>query len=195
MNYLNYVPVFPTAQPPGAHPQPGENERHSFKYIPAQPQQFGYVSYPYPYPQSQPLYHPAPTARPVYPSHYQYPTPISPYPPLQAGPYYQPPAIGAQPAFVYGEKTYEHSWVGRTKAQVDEDNHKTAMRNGVWKPNELAPNKPADDQQFWVVELDGSYTLRNYAQIEELRPGEWRKDPNFGNAYFVRFPKPDEKMD
>lgn len=96
---------------------------------------------------------------------------------------------------MYGEKTYEHPWIGRTKAQVDEDNHKTAMRNGVWKPNELAPNKPADDQQFWVVELDGSHTLRNYAQIEELRPGEWRKDPNFGNAYFVRFPKPDEKMD
>lgn len=87
----------------------------------------------------------------------------------------------------YPDETYQHPWLGRTKAQVDEDNQRIAMNTGVWRPNEMAPNKPADDQQFWCVEVDGSHTLRTYAQIEELRPGEWRKDPMFGNAYFVRF--------
>lgn len=81
----------------------------------------------------------------------------------------------------------ERVWVGRTKKQVDEDNAKIAHREGVYKPNEMVPKGARSDQLFWVIETDGSNTLRNFRTIEEdLQPGKWKVDPRYGNAYFVR---------
>ncbi|KAI5196773.1 hypothetical protein E4T39_07615 [Aureobasidium subglaciale] len=78
-------------------------------------------------------------------------------------------------------------WVGRTKKQVDEDNAKIAHKEGVYKPNEMAPKAASPDQLFWVIESDNSNTLRNFRTIEEdLQPGKWKVDPRYGNAYFVR---------
>jgi len=188
MNCQNFRPIYPEFQPARKHPQPGQNERHSFTYIPTQPvQPAGYMSYAQP----QPTYHPMDNApHHAFPTSYQYLAapcygPSNPGVPHQS--FGSPTACTDHFPISYPGKTYQHPWLGRTKAQVDEDNQKIAMRTGVWRPNEMAPNKPADDQQFWCVEVDGSHTLRTYAQIEELRPGEWRKDPMFGNAYFVRF--------
>ena len=159
MSYQNFRPIYPDFQPTGNYPQPGENERHSFTYIPAQPFQTGYV----PHAQFQPSYHPGAVPQHAFPTNYQY---------LAAPSYAQPPlSTSHQPignSIAYADqfpvshpgKTYQHPWLGRTKAQVDEDNQKIAMRTGVWRPNEMAPNKPADDQQFWCVEVDGSHTLR-----------------------------------
>ena len=92
-------------------------------------------------------------------------------------------------------KTSKNLWVGRTKAQVDEDNIKVAMRENVYKYDAMKPKDAKPDQLFWVVELDQSTTLRMYKTIDEdLGPGKWERDPRHGNAYFVREEEKKEKM-
>jgi hypothetical protein len=53
-----------------------------------------------------------------------------------------------------------NTWQGRTKAQVEEDNMKFAKSEGVWDKRKVAPIGLADEQMCWVIELDGSHTLR-----------------------------------
>jgi hypothetical protein len=53
-----------------------------------------------------------------------------------------------------------NAWQGRTKAQVDEDNMKQAKAEGAWDKRKIAPLGLADEQMCWVIELDGSHTLR-----------------------------------
>lgn len=58
----------------------------------------------------------------------------------------------------------------------------------------MKPRDAKDDQLFWVVELDGSHTLRQFKTIEEdLGTGKWSVDPRYGNAYFVREKKDEKK--
>lgn len=78
--------------------------------------------------------------------------------------------------------------IGRTKKQVDEDNVKLAINEGIYNPNEIVPKDAKPDQLFWVVEADGSNTLRAFSTIEAgvLGKGVWKIDPRYGNAYFVR---------
>lgn len=52
-------------------------------------------------------------------------------------------------------------WKGRTKAEVAEDNMKYAKTEGSWDKRKIAPVGLADDQMCWVIELDGSHTLRS----------------------------------
>ncbi|GAM83970.1 hypothetical protein ANO11243_019600 [Dothideomycetidae sp. 11243] len=85
------------------------------------------------------------------------------------------------------------TWLGRSKAQVDEDNLKIAVREDVYKYDAMKPVGAAPDKMFWVVELDGRTTLRMFKTIDEdLGPGKWERDARFGNAYFVR-DEPEEK--
>lgn len=56
--------------------------------------------------------------------------------------------------------SHGNRWIGRTKAEVEEDNMKIAKREGATEKRKIAPVGVEDDQLFWVVELDDSHTLR-----------------------------------
>lgn len=58
------------------------------------------------------------------------------------------------------KKASTNPWIGRTKAEVDEDNAKIAKEMGAYEKRKVAPADAKDDQPFWVVENDGSHTLR-----------------------------------
>ena len=80
-------------------------------------------------------------------------------------------------------------WYGRTRAQIAQDNaHMAARRStGANAPHDMTPQDPGDDRQFWVVELNGTHTLHNFATIEACKkPGKWMQNPVHGNLYFVR---------
>ena len=80
-------------------------------------------------------------------------------------------------------------WYGRTRAQIAEDNALMAARRGTGAnaPHDMSPQDPGDDRQFWVVELNGSHSLHNFATIEACKkPGKWMQNPVHGNLYFVR---------
>jgi hypothetical protein len=51
-------------------------------------------------------------------------------------------------------------WQGRTKAEVEEDNMKIAKAEGAWDARRVEPVGLKADQMVWVVEGDGSPTLR-----------------------------------
>lgn len=99
-------------------------------------------------------------------------TPASPTKSAAKSTYYttgQPPAVQPPKETTYryvpaGAGTAQQNdnlpWVGRTKAQVDEDNMKIAFNQGVGKEHKVAPVDTKEDEVFWVVELDGSQTLR-----------------------------------
>jgi hypothetical protein len=94
------------------------------------------------------------------PALYQY-GPIGPQPMLQAPQpaadyhVYQPQH--AAPALAPAQPTL---WLGRTKAQVEEDNMKLAAKEGAYEKRKVAPTGVKDDQMCWCVETDGSNTLR-----------------------------------
>ncbi|KAK5101073.1 hypothetical protein LTS08_004679 [Lithohypha guttulata] len=55
-------------------------------------------------------------------------------------------------------------------------------------PTQLAPYKPADGQQFWCKETDGSWTLRTHSDIlnGDVSPGHWERHATSGYFYWVR---------
>ena len=54
------------------------------------------------------------------------------------------------------------------------------------KTTQLMPYKPADEEQFWCRELDGSYTLRTSREImDDCQPGNWQQGRE-RHPYFVR---------
>ena len=191
-----YVP-HPTAPPSNEHPGAGTPGRP-----PPPPEQPQYLLVAGPpvaycgYPQaclSQPR--PAEPA-PNPPGYYCVPTATSPRPP-ETSPathtYYHYPAAQEpeHPPAVYvanNPNSHEHSWFGRTTAQVAEDNQITAEREGVYGRNAFVPKDPKDDQLFWVVEPDGKSTaLRTFDTIENMGwEGEWKLDDRHGNLYFQR---------
>lgn len=64
------------------------------------------------------------------------------------------------PSFTEKPAEATHKWQGRTKAEVAEDNLKIAADEKVWAKRKVVPVGLANDQMCWVVEADGSYTLR-----------------------------------
>ncbi|WEW56159.1 hypothetical protein PRK78_001594 [Emydomyces testavorans] len=81
-------------------------------------------------------------------------------------------------------------WPGATRAEIDAQNIAIAKATGATRPQSLVPYKPADGQQWWCRELDGSYTLRTTNDImENLQPGQWIYSST-GFPYFVRQPVP-----
>lgn len=74
---------------------------------------------------------------------------------------YTPAVIGAPAVAVEEPKQPQpNTWQGRTKAEVEEDNMKAAKKHGAWDARKVAPINMADEQLCWVIELDGSHTLR-----------------------------------
>ncbi|KAF2841159.1 hypothetical protein M501DRAFT_917251, partial [Patellaria atrata CBS 101060] len=137
-----------------------------------QPQSPGYWA---PFAQQAPQPHTPTVAAPQYPG-------TGPHGYLYGYPPTFAPAINPS-----GDTKHNH-WYGRSKAEVQEDNRKIATATGVYEFNELVPKDPTDDQQFWVVELDGSHVLRNFKTIEKVcRPGRWAVHPEKNNyLYFIR---------
>lgn len=138
------------------------------------PYAYNYPQYQYTCSPAQPVATIAPQQQVVYqPYHYFCPTAVATPTPAQI-----PEHKESAPA---------HLWVGRTKAQVKEDDLRIALREGVYQPNEMKPKDAKHDQLFWCVELDGSNTLRAYKTIDEdLGAGKWNQDPRYGNLFFVR---------
>lgn len=160
----------------------------AYQFQPA-PYSTGYVCGPTA-PVAAPGYVCAPAA-PIAAPMYAVPTAQPPYgclPMPSAGVNASSFPIGPQPGLNYHDAYKEpHAWHGRTRWQVGQDNMAMALKENVWENNEAMPHNPRPDQQFWCIELDGSKTLRTADTIENaLRPGQWRKDPVYGNMYFVR---------
>ncbi len=216
-NRYTYIPMgqpAPAADQAAAQPTPNnDGTLHTYRYHPqpnppttaqqvplpgfppAQAQHavpayyWPYVGGPYLYPQQhthgyhqgyyQPV--PVPAAAPAPPQYAAWPHPY----------YYQQVAQAATAAAATtagnAPQNGRHAWYGRTTAQVDQDNHQMAATEGVYQPTEMAPHNPGESQLFWVVDLDGSRSLRTFNVIEATcRPGSWQVDPRAGNSYFVR---------
>lgn len=112
------------------------------------------------------------------PMQYTYAAPVA-YPgqayyayPIQQAPVQQQPAPQQMANYHVYQPAYSapvpqqqaqikgNPWLGRTKAQVEEDNMKIAMREGATDKRKVAPVDAKDDQMMWCVETDGSHTLR-----------------------------------
>jgi len=52
----------------------------------------------------------------------------------------------------------------------------------------MQPENAEPETLFWVVELDGTTTLRPFRTIKDdgFGPGHWDRDERHGNAFFVR---------
>ncbi|KAI9676010.1 MAG: hypothetical protein M1817_000753 [Caeruleum heppii] len=86
-----------------------------------------------------------------------------------------------------GSANNPYIWNGNTKAEIDRQNLVIAQNTGVMQPKALVPDKASDDQQWWVRELDGGYTLRSTQAIQDsLQPGYWTYAQNGGYPYFIR---------
>lgn len=166
------------------------------QYTYAQPQQ---VQVAQPAPKAVAAPKPAPAPAQIT---YQYPQPYgyAAYPVQVAMPNYPVPVpepkqsaakIKDKPKVEEAEKKEEgaktRAWIGRTTKQVDEDNVRMAINEGLYKPNDIVPKGARDDQLFWCIETDGSNTLRTFRTIEDdMHPGKWKVDPRYGSLYFVR---------
>ncbi|OAL71343.1 hypothetical protein A7D00_4244 [Trichophyton violaceum] len=77
-------------------------------------------------------------------------------------------------------------WLGPTRAEVDAQNIAVARATGAMRPQSMVPYRPAEGQQWWCREVDGSYTLRTTNDImENLQPGYWAYSSS-GYPYFIR---------
>ncbi|TKA29475.1 hypothetical protein B0A50_03488 [Salinomyces thailandicus] len=151
----------------------------NYSYPLYQPQQ-GFMAYPpmQQYPYAQP---PATVSYGV-PPYFNYPQQMMPQPApeQQQQAMYQPAAYVYQPTYSAPQPV---EWKGRTKAEVDEDNMKIAAKEDVYAKRKVQPVDVKEDQMFWVVELDGTHTLRSFMDVKELK-GEWKKDPRYDDAYY-----------
>ncbi|EFR01182.1 hypothetical protein MGYG_04184 [Nannizzia gypsea CBS 118893] len=77
-------------------------------------------------------------------------------------------------------------WIGPTRAEVDAQNLAIARATGAMRSQSMVPYRPAEGQQWWCRELDGSYTLRTTTDVmENLQPGYWAYSSS-GYPYFIR---------
>ncbi|RMD41150.1 hypothetical protein DV735_g4008, partial [Chaetothyriales sp. CBS 134920] len=83
-------------------------------------------------------------------------------------------------------------FVGATPAEMQAQNSyiATNIMQMPQAPTQLVPFKPGTSQQFWVKELDGSWTLREYNDVimGEIGPGHWERHATSGYFYYVRHP-------
>ncbi|KAF3895350.1 hypothetical protein GTR04_3654 [Trichophyton interdigitale] len=106
---------------------------------------------------------------------------------LQAGQAIQVPYISpAPPRPTYQVPAGTVPWIGPTRAEVDAQNIAVARATGAMRPQSMVPYRPAEGQQWWCREVDGSYTLRTTNDImENLQPGYWAYSSS-GYPYFIR---------
>lgn len=153
----------------------------------------------------QPIYYPSPVAGNTQLQYYTQPMPTyAAYPQgyyaAVTPPIQHIPAHGVYP-LTSGYGPPVNAWMGRTQAQVEEDNMKIAKREGVSEPRKVQPIGVKETQLFWVVELnDETPTLRyvtrhfpcvvkndhdrrsltncrsTFMDIKELK-GDWKPDP------------------
>ncbi|KAI9783391.1 MAG: hypothetical protein M1839_003926 [Geoglossum umbratile] len=84
------------------------------------------------------------------------------------------PAQAIAPAPASGTSSNPYIYQGATKSQIDAQNAAIAQTNGANQPTMLVPYKAGATQDWWVRELDGTWTLRTTATIQEaLQPGYW----------------------
>ena len=77
-----------------------------------------------------------------------------------ASPVQHMPAQGIYP-LTGGYPPQANAWLGRTKAQVEEDNMKIAKREGASESRKVQPIGVKETQLFWVVDPhDETPTLR-----------------------------------
>lgn len=100
--------------------------------------------------------------------------------------------IYAAPAATYyaarpaPEPVKTNYWHGGSKTEVDMQKIEIAQATGVTKPVQLIPHGTSTDQQFYVKELDGSWTLRTTTDIMgSCQPGRWEYAQG-GYPFFVR---------
>ncbi|KAK0265022.1 hypothetical protein B0A54_09188 [Friedmanniomyces endolithicus] len=182
-----------SSQPPPAPSSPKVTPVPHIIYYqqpPPSQQAFAYPTAQYTY-ATQPVGYPAP-------AYYTYGAQPIAMPPPQKQEQPQPQQVADyhvyQPAYS-GEPPQPQGivWVGRTKAQVDEDNMKLAATEGAWDKRKIVPTGVEEDQMMWCVEGDGSHTLRTFVSIKELK-GEWKKYPGREESYyFVREAEKEEK--
>ncbi|RMZ89822.1 hypothetical protein DV736_g2956, partial [Chaetothyriales sp. CBS 134916] len=83
-------------------------------------------------------------------------------------------------------------FVGASQAEMQAQNAyiATNIMQMPQVPSQLVPFKPGSSQQFWVKELDGSWTLREHNDVimGELGPGHWERHATSGYYYYVRHP-------
>ena len=157
---------------------------------PQAPQPYAQYMNPYAYP--APAYYGFPGAMPAM-AYGQYPPVYVPAPATA------PPAAEKKEAESKAKEKEEKKkpevrrWQGRSKAEVEEDNMKIAKAEGACEARKVEPVGLKADQMVWVVEGDGSPTLRAYATVKEFK-GEWKADPRFENSwYFVREQEEEKK--
>lgn len=159
LHYHTYQPAQPKPPSPAAPKAlsyPHQQIIYQYPQQPQmmpQPQMMAYPPMQYTYAQPGAYAYPAP-------AYYGYPQPAMPQPampqPMADYHIYQPaPAKPEKPA----KKSKGNAWKGRTKAEVEEDNMKIASKEGVYDKRKVVP-QVKDDQMMWVVEVDGSHTLR-----------------------------------
>ncbi|KAF3479547.1 uncharacterized protein GIQ15_06523 [Arthroderma uncinatum] len=179
VNYYEYGTIDPSRS---RYSTCQHNEPTVYTYVPPQMQQSvhvgaGHPSGPPPPPAPAPILpggppnggNPPPSRQPQAGQAIQVPY-ASPVP-LRTG--YQVPA-GTVP------------WIGPTRAEVDAQNLAVARATGAMRPQSMVPYRPAEGQQWWCREIDGSYSLRTTNDImENLQPGYWAYASS-GYPYFIR---------
>ncbi|KAK6442172.1 hypothetical protein LTR95_001581 [Oleoguttula sp. CCFEE 5521] len=184
-----YVPAVKEATPPASprslHARPQLTQ--SLTYLPYQhhaytspyavnfmPAKSGYYQYV-----PAPAASAAPTA-PAVPAAPIPPTPVTSLPAVNKGVSYTYHPAGAtdEPATMA-----TNVWLGRSKAEVEEDNKKIAAAEKAYDKGTMVPIGLPDDQMCWVVETDKSHTLRPFVAIKDLK-GVWNKDSRYEDSWF-----------
>ncbi|MCJ1421901.1 hypothetical protein MMC32_008268 [Xylographa parallela] len=96
--------------------------------------------------------------------------------------YYVEPVPAPKPATPKPDKHVY--WYGSSRKEVDVQNH--AIYKAHAKPTPLVPYEPSAEEQFWVRELDGSWTLRTSKDVgDNCQPGYWQQGES-GYHHFYR---------
>ena len=158
--------------PPQQPPQPPAQSLPPMYYPQVQHPTVTYPNMQH-YPQPQYVYA---TPPPAY-GYYTYGQPPAPVPTPQPAPApaYMAPCHVYQPTFDEPAESRQpmHTWLGRTLSQVHEDNMNIAKREGACDKRQVEPIDVAEGQMLWVVETDGSHTLRSVRYLEsDLFPSQ-----------------------
>jgi len=77
---------------------------------------------------------------------------------------------------------------------VQQENFLVAMNNGIYRDEDVAPFDPAGDDMFWCQGPKGESPelLSHFTIMETMIPGKWKKDPRYGNLYYISEKKKDK---